>query len=369
MEPATKSSGKKGGKGKTDTPTETIRKLARIEKLSKIEPVNPATCLTPEEADTYCLGHVLGWIVLVKKGQFSEGDLVVFAEIDSVFPENEKYEFLKPTDYRVKTYRRFGAYIQGVVFPLTILKDLPSSDAITMTEGTEVTAVLGIKKFDPESRVEPKSGDFPEFLKKTEEQRVQTLPWLVEKCKDVAFYVTEKLDGESATFFLNNGIYGVCSRNKEVTGSGNKLVQTGKELGLEEKLRKFGMDIALQGEIIGEGIAENKYKIKGKTIRFYNVFDIGSQKYYDLEDFEKFIIDHLGLETVPILDRNYRLPETFEDLLAAADGISVLNDKQNREGIVVRPLKETSLPKQFDDDEDQRFSFKVISNKFLLKHE
>lgn len=368
MEPA-KKEGKRGGKKEAAPKKETIRKLARIERIAKIVPIDASACEKSDEAGLYSLAHILGWIVLIKKDEFKEGDLVIFAEIDSVFPENEKYEFLKPTGYRVKTQRKYGNYIQGVALPLSILKDLPGGDAVEINEGVEVTQILGIKKFDPEARVEPKSGDFPEFLKKTEEQRVQTLPWLVEKCKDMVFYTTEKLDGESATYFLRDGIYGVCSRNKEVTGSGNKLVQAGKDLGLEEKLRKFGMDIALQGEIIGEGIAENKYKIKGKTIRFYNVFDIEAQRYYDLDDFEKFIIDHLGLETVPILDRNFKLPETFDDLLAAADGVSVLNPNQNREGIVVRPLKETLLPKKFDDDEDARFSFKIISNKFLLKHE
>ena len=373
MEPI-KKEGKRAGKGKGDkdqsTTVKTIRKLARIEKIAKVESIDPATCQNSEEAGLYNIAHVLGWVVLIKKDEFKEGDLVVFTEIDSIFPENEKFDFLKPTGYRVRTYKRFGHYIQGIVFPLSILKEFPGGDAVEIQEGVEVTAVIGIVKYDPEAKAEPpKAGDFPDFLKRTEEQRVQTLPWLLEKCKDMVFYTTEKLDGESATFFLHEGTYGVCSRNKEVTGSGNKLVQTGKELGLEDKLRKFGLDLALQGEIIGEGIAENKYKIKGKTIRFYSVFDIEAKKYFDLDDFEKFITVHLGLETVPILDKNFKLPESVDDLLVAADGVSVLNPSQNREGIVVRTLKETKLPKQYEDDEDARFSFKVISNKFLLKHE
>jgi len=120
-------------------------------------------------------------------------------------------------------------------------------------------------------------------------------------------------------------------------------------------MREFGGNFSLQGELIGEGIQGNPYKIKGQTVRIFNVFDIDEGEYLSLIQF-KFIIEELGLETVPILDEDFKLSDTVDELLKFAEEKSVLNPNFDREGVVIRST-------------DRTISFKTISNKFLLKNE
>jgi hypothetical protein len=113
---------------------------------------------------------------------------------------------------------------------------------------------------------------------------------------------------------------------------------------IENKLRKMvaerdpGLEsnIALQGEIVGEGIQGNIYKLKGQTVRFYNAFLIDNQEYMEYERFVNFIKE-LGLQTVPIIDMDYELPENPLDLLKEADVATTVfgnNPKQLIEGYV-----------------------------------
>jgi hypothetical protein len=125
---------------------------------------------------------------------------------------------------------------------------------------------------------------------------------------------------------------------------------------IEEKLRELGRNIAIQGELIGEGVQGNPYKIKGHTVRFFNVFDIDAFQKLGLRDLTDIIVDTFGFQTVPIIEAPFALPETVGDLLQIAEGKSVLNPQTEREGLVIRSL-------------DNTISFKAISNKFLLKNE
>lgn len=70
--------------------------------------------------DRIVLATVLGWTVIVQK-DFKVGDKIVFAEIDSVFPEKPEFEFLRSKKFRIKTMKMGGVISQGIVFPLSIL--------------------------------------------------------------------------------------------------------------------------------------------------------------------------------------------------------------------------------------------------------
>jgi len=198
-------------------------------------------------------------------------------------------------------------------------------------------------------------GNFPSFLRKTEEERVQNITkeygeFLESKTQ---FYVTEKLDGSSATFYFNNGEFGVCSRNLELLETeGNTFWKVVREMDIENKLRNYGKNISLQGELIGEGIQGNPYKIKGQTVKFFNVFDIDNQERMGLGAFLQ-VMDNLDLDFVPFLETNFILPRSISGMLDYAEGKSKLNYETEREGVVVRSM-------------DSKISFKAISNKFLL---
>jgi len=356
------------------------RKLASIRRISDIQEI--------PGADLIELALVDGWKVVVAKDVGHKvGNLVVYCEIDSFLPIKEEFEFLRKSSYkkmgdqegfRLRTVKLRGQVSQGLILPISVfgaygyrmsedlLNENPAlepnksvispSEMIELVVGNDVTEVLGIVKYEPPIPAElagKVKGLFPSFIRKTDEERIQNLASEYEEMKKHTYYETEKLDGSSATFFYNNGEFGVCSRNLELLETeGNTFWKVARELDLENKMREYGMNISFQGELIGEGVQGNPYKIKGQTVRFFNLFDIDLQVYHSLPVFKE-TMKELGLETVPVLNTNFKLPDTIDELLKMADGKSELNPNFDREGIVVRSL-------------DRTITFKVISNKFLL---
>lgn len=229
--------------------------------------------------------------------------------------------------------------------------------------GTDVTKILGVEKYEPPLPAELSGkvkGQFPSFVAKSDEERVQNLDY--EELKQHQYTVTEKLDGSSLTCYLRDGEFGVCSRNLDlIETEGNTFWKVVRSLKLEERMREFGSNLALQGELIGPGIQGNKYKLKNHTVRFFNVVNIDLGKRYDYCEMRTFLnvltheVNGPELEAVPCTHDSYRLPSTREELLDISEGKSVLADTQ-REGLVFRAT------------DDPKMSFKAISNKFLLKH-
>lgn len=338
------------------------RKLASIKKIDTIEPI--------KGADKIELATVGGWkVVIAKNVGHKEGDKVIYCEIDSFLPIREEFEFLRKSSYkkmsdgtegfRLKTIRLKGQTSQGLILPIDVLLSSGvSSDDVY--EGLDVTGTLNIIKYEPPIPAELSGkvkGNFPSFIKKTDEERVQNLKSEYEEWKNsnTEFYVTEKLDGSSATFYWKDGEFGVCSRNLELKETeGNTFWKVAREMMLEEKLKFYGKNISLQGELIGEGLQKNPYKIKGHTVRFFNVFGIDNYEKVSFDTFNRIIQD-LDLQTVPITAvPGFKLPKTVDELLIKSEGRSIMNDETEREGIVIR-------------SRDNKISFKVISNKFLLK--
>jgi hypothetical protein len=147
----------------------------------------------------------------------------------------------------------------------------------------------------------------------------------------------------------------MCDDGIERPKRENTFWKVAREMGIKKKLLATGRNLCIQGELIGEGIQKNPYKIKGHTVLFYNAFDIDNQERLNLRDFISLMKD-LEFETVPILELEFLLPDTIEELLREAEGKSVLNPNAEREGLVIRSM-------------DTTISFKVISNRFLLKNE
>lgn len=377
------------------------RKLATIQKIREIRPI--------DGADAIELAIINNWqVVVAKTVGHKVGDWVVYCEIDSFLPIREEFEFLRKSSFkkmgdqegfRLKTIKLRGQISQGLVLPISVLDGPdemkvgiskqpwgdqlqlgPYDDALVIEEGVDVSSILGIVKYEPPIPAElagKVKGSFPGFIRKTDEERVQNLTsqyidWQLQP-KHI-FYVTEKLDGSSATYYVRDGEFGVCSRNLELADPGefvpgtvmcddgverpkqeNTFWKVAREMGIREKLTELGRNICLQGELIGEGIQKNPYKIKGHTVRFYNAFDIDKQERLSFPEFNQLIAD-MGWLTVPLLEINFLLPDTIDDMLAYADGKSQLNPIIDREGVVVRSI-------------DMTISFKAISNKFLLKNE
>ena len=58
------------------------RALATIEKILSLEPI--------EGADKIELAKVRGWNVVVQKGLYEVGDLVIYFEIDTMLPQDDE---------------------------------------------------------------------------------------------------------------------------------------------------------------------------------------------------------------------------------------------------------------------------------------
>jgi len=335
-----------------------MRKLATIQIISDVQPI--------EGADRIQVASVLGWKVVIKKDEFKPGDPAIYCEVDSFLPVKPEFEFLRKSSYkkmsdgtegfRLKTIKLRGVISQGLLIPVSSLPGYPE----VPPPGTDVTDILGIVKYEPPIPAQlagEVKGPFPGFISKTDEERIQNLIDSLPNYKDSLFYVTEKVDGTSITIYLKDGQFGICSRNLElVENPENTYWRVVKELDIENKLRNLGRNIALQGELIGEGIQKNIYKLRGQTIKFFDVFDIDKYEYFDYPSF-KSILDEFGLATVPVIEEALQLPQSVDEILTMANGKSALNPDANREGLVFRTTS------------GRRFSFKAISNNFLLSDE
>lgn len=349
-----------------------LRKLATIQEIAEIRAIDGANAIESV--------RVKEWWCVAKKGEFKVGDLCVYFEIDSLLPvANTAFEFLargnKPkkmtidgidyVGYKLKTIKLRGSISQGLALPVVTFGTYFGIGAGT---GTDVSGLLGVVKYEapiPTELFGLVKGNFPGFIPKTDEERVQNLAAVVERQQGTVFYITEKLDGSSATFYRHTTIaegdhFGVCSRNLELLESdGNTFWKLARKYNLAENIPD---GYCVQGEAVGEGIQKNPLKLQGHDLYVYNVYDIRSAEYLSYSEFLKFCQTY-GLQTVPVLKENYTLDTNVEGLLAMAEGKSVVCPTAEREGIVLRPLIEKQ---EIIAGVAGRLSFKAISNKFLL---
>jgi hypothetical protein len=364
------------------------RKLASVQRILSLSPI--------EGADKIVKATVLGWeLVVAVKDNFKIGDLCVYCEVDSIFPDKPEFEFLRERKFRIKTIKLKGQVSQGICFPISIIHKS------FHTEGRDVTEILGVTKYDPQAEFERKETlrlasidknrmtkffkryswyrnlffkptriPFPAFIHKTDEDRIQLFPNACEQWKDIPFDVTEKIDGQSATYFVipnprkglfqKKWIFGVCSRNFQLLKEDNSSYWTiAKQEGLKEKMIKWstewGCGLIVQGEIIGSKIQGNKYNLNGYSFHVFNVIEYYKGDYRPMAQGEQYnFCQDLQLLTVPRLIWNFKLPETIHEAVDQAKGKSLLWDIP-REGVVVRNY-------------DRNISFKIINPDFLLKY-
>jgi hypothetical protein len=161
----------------------------------------------------------------------------------------------------------------------------------------------------------------------------------------------------SGTLYNHNDHFGVCSRNLELKeDTENSFWKIAHKYNLKEKLS--GHNVAIQGELCGEGIQKNRYRLKGQELYVFDIYDIDKRKYFSPEERATFLSSVAPeMKTVPILERNFELPDSIKELLEYAQGPSSIYSQQEREGLVFKEEGEAL----------DRFSFKAISNSFLLK--
>lgn len=380
------------------------RALAHIEKIEWIRPI--------EGADNIELIGVLGWVCIAKKNEFNVGDLAVYIEIDSKCPsEDKRFAFLESKHYKVKTMKlgKFNVISQGLALPITLFPELNNK-----TIGSNVTEVLKItysceedikrksNKIDPEAkykaminrkpnlfkrplakkimkyklgrkimffifgRKKDNPKEFPKWIVKTDETRIENAPFYLESTDK--WIKTEKLDGTSCTYAVeknkkNKYEFIVCSRNirqtdrnQETYHDSNIYWELADKYNIENILINFatknGYDrVVLQGEGVGF-VQGNPYKLTENQLFVFNLVVNGTRLgTVEMAEFCK----QNDLKHVPIINTEYILPKTMEEIKLEADGYSEINSKVKREGFVYRSI-------------DGQKSFKNVSREYLLKH-
>ena len=336
------------------------RKLASIQTIAEILPI--------DGADKIVCVKILGWQCVALKTEFSINDKCVFFEIDSVLPiaswnDHLRKDPIKPL--RIKTIRLRGQLSQGLAMPLSII---PSGE---YEVGQDVTQLIGVTKYEP---VVPAhlsgmaKGNFPAFLHKTDEPRLQSEPRVLDEAisKNLVLVGTLKMDGTSFTAYRRDADFGVCSRNLDLKETeDNAHWKMARKLKLEEILRSEPRNLSIQGEMAGPGIQGNRMGFKEVDLYLFNLYDIDIGKYLSHNELSVFAKKH-GLNLVPTV---YRLDfggvvgsRDANHLLDIANNLNYDNDTP-AEGIVWRPATET-----YSDVLKGRMSFKTISNRFLEKY-
>lgn len=382
------------------------RELAYVVSIGWVRPI--------EGADNIELVGINGWTCIAKKGEFKEGDLAVYFEIDSKLPETEWSEFLAPKHYKVKTMKlgKFNVISQGLALPFSAFgweqNKYKEGDFLTKELGVTYSVEEDNKRkanSNPDARINaalqrhPKIAkkygriikknkflrwafllffgrkkdvsEWPHWVVKTDEERVQNMPYILEN-KD-PWIATEKIDGTSTTFTMKRKPFGkyefyVCSRNvvfntengkeKSCYYDTNVYLEMAEKYNVENVLKEI-LDnnpeyewVTLQGETYGKSIQKREYGLARHEFVGFN-FITSKEGRWNSEK-AAATLNAYGIPWVPIVDTNFILPDTVEELLAIATDKSKI-DGGMREGLVFR-------------SQDGTRSFKAVSNEFLLKY-
>ena len=409
-------------------PETKLRELAYIVKIDDIEPI-----VGSDNCEAAIVG---GWKIMTRKGTFKKGDLALYFEIDSQVPATEQFAFLEKKHYKIKTQKyTFGGkgnfISQGLLmsakdFGGTIYQDGSGIyyfhiNGKSYAEGDFLTQDLGITYADADDnkrkaksadkyklmaqrrpdifkkkwaqwmmrrnwgkkvmflffgKKKDKKSQWPAWVKKTDEERVQNMAWILQDKSE--WFATEKIDGTSTTFTMKG--YGrkrefyVCSRNvvfdkpdKKCFYETNVYTEMAEKYNIENVLdclmiffenanQRDVEFVTIQGETYGEGIQKRDYGLKGHDFMAFNLivgFKDGEVKRFNPLVMTTILTDY-GIPCVPIVDTYFILPDTVDELLAIATDKSAI-DGGMREGLVFR-------------DVNGERSFKAVSNEFLLKY-
>lgn len=372
----------------------TERKLARVVLIDSLHPI--------EGADRIELAMVGGWQVVVQKGLYVAGDKAMYFEIDSLLPlEHPAFESLGNLSSkllfvvdgkryaRIKTMKLRKQLSQGFCVPLA---DVNASTGAAVD--SDFTKTLGIIKYEAQAEKESIAGGtgvktgtsalgFPRFIPKTDQTRLQNIPTQFDQARDKGelFEKSFKLDGSSLSAFIKDGVEGVASRNvgfrlsdekiplfkalkawfrgqgwkRTIKADSNAFIDMAKESGIILAIRLDGRNLAVQGEMVGPSIQKNFEGVDKNEFYVYDIFLIDEQKYMLPDERQKWCTAY-GIKHVPLGSPHaVTLPVDVAAALADAEGPSGLKGKY-REGFVYKSM-------------ERDFSFKVISNAYLLKEE
>lgn len=377
--------------------SETSRKLASIQTISSLSPIPNSDFLELAEMKN------LGWKVIVKKGEYTVGENIVFFEIDSTINTKDlipPLDFLKSNKIynlytgkipeiskvsesyvRIKTKKIRGVISQGLIVPLhpvldCLGLDIPSDGNLTEQLKVEVWDRL-VDWYTNHADLNTTNNDipkesFPEDVPKTDETRIQVAFYdliLDPKIQDKFWEITEKNDGSSCTVFYRPNIWPNLkfgSRNKLLRENDKNWFLAFDLPNLKSRLDQLyssgidgilkNHDLAIQGELVGPNFNGNRDKHKKHHFRVFRIYDITDQTFVSPEIRYK-ICSFLGLEHVRVLNEKIQIFKILKSVDDFVDfSIGKTENGNQREGLVFKCI------------EDGKISFKVINPEYLIKH-
>jgi len=336
-----------------------------VERLAKIEP--------HENADRLEMASLEGrdYSFVVGKGQFQEGDKVIYFPIDSLLPMpivealglvgmlahgDIPLDDSPRLQNRVKTVKLRGNLSQGIVSSSDDLaKIFPNIDFEALQIGDDLTEQFGVTKYEPPI-VPSRYGNLsrlPDMVSVYDIESAQNYADIVQDyLMDAPVYITEKVEGSNwwATIDARCNIR-VGQRNYEiidVVDYQHDWYKVLKIQNLEDKLQQLWEELSrtednvqlvtLRGEMIGPGIQANYYKLQNYKMLAFDIQVNG--KAINADEFIR-LTEKFEIETVPTLAINVTLRDWLNGrtIKEAANGESTLRQTK-REGIVIKPVTE-----------------------------
>ncbi|MFH1186419.1 MAG: RNA ligase family protein [Chloroflexota bacterium] len=281
-----------------------------------------------ENADSLGITQVRGYPVVVRLGDFKEGDLAVYVPVDSVVPvADPRWAFLDGHG-RIKAKRLRGTFSMGLLTPAepawTVGQDVHEQMHISHYEPPEPFQMGGDNEKDP--------GWFPCY---TDIEGLRRFPDVLIPSEEV--WVSEKIHGANGRACWHDGRLWVGShtgiKREDPT---NLWWKAAIKYDLAERLKAFP-DTAIYFEVYGQ-VQDLTYGVSRSEIcriAIFDVMNINTRRYYDAEEAIKHV-EKLDLPRVFVLFRGAWDP----GLTRFAEGPSMFCGDHVREGIVVKPAKE-----------------------------
>lgn len=366
------------------------RKMVTMRRIDRIEPI--------EGADFIEAAVVGGWRVVVKKGEFKEGDLALYHEIDSFIDVTRpEYSFLDANKemeidgevrkgHVLRTKRMRGVYSQGLLLDPHQLYDVPEQVLADMCDSkADLSAERGVVEYvRPVSMQGGKKyfiGRYDPYIgPRTDAERIQNIDLLtyraIQKC---AMWCSLKIDGTSTSLLYDERRSGIriFSHNNEYDcsidgGLGMIAYRAAERQGLIDLCESNPM-MCLQAELIGPKIQGNRYGLNDWQLWVFSVWDVQRGCYHDpYTFFWDFAKPEARRWLAPNLNVSLMDFDTPDDLLAYADGMrgNLVRDRLD-EGLVAHIIGRGDTT----DDEwllvrnalSQTMQVKAVSNRFLMK--
>jgi len=319
----------------------------------------------------------MGFQFVVPKGQFSEGQLVLFFPVDSIIPDYIlEYVGLTgklsgPKKNRVKTIRLRSELSEGLLIPPHQLGLFPDS-----TVGRDYTEKLGVTKYEPPENLSKnaRTRTLPPEIKYYDLEGAQRWPDVVEALMDVPVLITEKIEGSNyAAMLKRDGTFVVCTHRQQVEeleGQTNIWWEVTRKQDIQAKAqelldsRPLADYVIIRGEVVGPKIQGNYYGFTDFRLYIFDVEFNGLP--VDAAEYEE-LYSLFDTMLVPCLWFGKTLREYLKfwdntSVQAASNGPSrLVSGPIIREGIVIRSMTEQSWPKL------GRVILKQRSPDYLLK--